>query len=350
MRSKKLHIVVMGYPANVGGACTELYHTVSLWRKHLDWDVTVVKTWGDVRQDEHYDKLIKLGCQVPDGVTIDTICDQPGDIFYGMCNAEFLKAIPVLKAAKKKTAWSNCMCWAFDDEIKVLRAGGFDAYHFQSKYQGQQLTTAYKNSGQYDLGGKNALVIRGAFDPEGWDWKPREHLKSDPFVIGRAARSDNDKWSSDTWQAYSKIAYSRVRILMLGVGDNVLKKIGVPPNNADIIRPDGLQAKTFFRELHATMPINGGAAENWPRAGLEAMALGPVVIAQNEWGWKEMVEHEVTGYLGNDIYEMAHYATQLAYDEQLRMKMSAAARERMLKLSDPIELSKGWEKLMLAAL
>jgi hypothetical protein len=350
MSRKNLHIVVMGFPANVGGACTELYHTVSLWRKHLGWDVTVVKTWGDVKQDEHYDKLVALGCSVPSGVAIDTICDQPGDIFYGMCNAEFLKAVPVLKAGNKKTAWSNCMCWAFDDEIKVLKSGGFDAYHFQSNYQRLQLAIAYKDKAGYDLSAHNGQTIRGAFDTEGWDWSPRPHHKQDPFVIGRAARADADKWSSMTWEAYSKIGYANVRILMLGMNDVVLKKLGMPPNNADVIRPNGLQAKTFFRELHATMPINGGAAENWPRAGLEAMALGPVVIAQNDWGWTEMIEHEVTGYLGNDVFEMAHYASVLAYDEKKRMAMSAAARRRMEGLSDPKTLAQGWKSLIEAAL
>ena len=53
--------------------------------------------------------------------------------------------------------------------------------------------------------------------------------------------------------------------------------------------------------------VNGGARENWPRAGLEAMAAGVPIVAQNDWGWREMIEHGVTGFLGGDDCELADY-------------------------------------------
>jgi len=34
----------------------------------------------------------------------------------------------------------------------------------------------------------------------------------------------------------------------------------------------------YFAMLHCLLPVNGGARENWPRAGLEAFAAGCPVV------------------------------------------------------------------------
>ncbi len=94
------------------------------------------------------------------------------------------------------------------------------------------------------------------------------------------------------------------------------------------------------------MPVNGGARENWPRVGLEAMAAGVAVVAQNEWGWREMIDHGKTGFLGSCDEELAHYTAMLAYDEKLRMRMVHAARDRLVtELANPDVLWAGWKHL-----
>ena len=45
------------------------------------------------------------------------------------------------------------------------------------------------------------------------------------------------------------------------------------------------------------------------------MAAGVAVVTQNDWGWREMIEHGVTGFLGGCDEELAHYTAMLAYDE-----------------------------------
>ena len=78
---------------------------------------------------------------------------------------------------------------------------------------------------------------------------------------------------------------------------------------------------------------NGGARENWPRAGLEAMASGVPVVAQNDWGWREMIDHGETGFLANNDCELAHYTATLAYDEKLRQRIIESA---YLRLADDL--------------
>ena len=103
---------------------------------------------------------------------------------------------------------------------------------------------------------------------------------------------------------------------MLGMDDRTHAKLGKPPVWADCLKPMAIPVKQFFATLHCLLPVNGGARENWPQAGLEAMAAGVPIVAQNDWGWREMIEHGVTGFLGSDDCELAHYAAMLAYDEE----------------------------------
>jgi glycosyltransferase involved in cell wall biosynthesis len=92
--------------------------------------------------------------------------------------------------------------------------------------------------------------------------------------------------------------------------------------------------------------VNGGAEENWPRSGLEAMATGVPIVTENRWGWREMIRHGETGFLCNDESEVACYAGRLARDEDLRMEIACRARASLEKeLAEPERIWMGWRKL-----
>ena len=181
---------------------------------------------------------------------------------------------------------------------------------------------------------------------EEFKFAPRPHAPGEVFVVGRMARPDMDKWSSNTWSIYSAIQYANKRALMLGMDDRTHGKLGAPPIFADCLKPMAISVQQFLSTLHCLLPVNGGARENWPRAGLEAMAAGVPIVAQNDWGWREMIEHGVTGFLGSNDCELAHYAACLAYDEELRQRIVHAARERLVsELASPETIWKSWKQL-----
>ena len=69
-------------------------------------------------------------------------------------------------------------------------------------------------------------------------------------------------------------------------------------------------------------------------------------MAQNQWGWREMIEHGVTGFLGSCDEELAHYAAVLAYDEELRVSIVHAARQRLEnELADAQTSGAAWLRL-----
>ncbi len=339
------NIFVIGYPSALGGAGTELWATLKLWRG-AGANITLIPTWSvgcgtwKTRTDE-------IGC-VTHQATPDTLRNVPGiegATVVSFCNQAFLRsAVAPLRELGCRLVWVNCMTFLFAAERTVYQAHGpFDAHVFQSQFARDR---EEPELAKYGYTPDRGHLIRGAFDLSGWEFAPREHARGTPFVVGRAARDSREKWSSNTWPIYNRIQVKNKRAVMLGYGANVTKKCGKPPKYATVHGPGKLDSQEFFRQLHATLPVNGGARENWPRAGLEAMACGVPVVAQNQWGWREMIRHGETGFLADNDEELAHFTAVLAYDEPRRLEMAHAARQRLEnELANPDVIWGQWAAL-----
>jgi len=338
-----MRIYLIGYPGDLGGACTEAWHTIKLWRR-FGVDVHLIPTWQcDSRWRRRADDL---GCTTHEAgpQTLGEVPGLAGSTVVSFCNGAFLDSAAQLRELGCRLVWANCMTWLFDAERRFYReCGPFDAFMFQSEFQRCELELQLAEFGYQPERGH---LIRGAFDLDEFDFAPRPHPRGDVFVIGRMARPDTDKWSSNTWPIYSAIQYANKRVLMLGLDDRTHAKLGAPPIFADCLKPMAISVQKFLATLHCLLPINGGARENWPRAGLEAMACGVPVVAQNDWGWREMIEHGVTGFLGNDNCELAHYTAMLAHDEDLRQRIIHAAHDRLMNdLANSDGIWEAWKRL-----
>ena len=338
-----MRVFLVGCPGEMGGANVEAWHTVKLWRR-AGIDVNIIPTWGiDPRWKARLDAI---GCTThqirPE--ELERIPDLAGSLVVGFCNGEFLRLAHRFRALGCPLIWANCMTFLFELEKQVwAEHGPADAFVFQSEFQQKQLEPQLVSFG-YDP--STGHLIRGAFDFDEWKFQPRPHGPNEPFVVGRAARPAPDKWSSNLWRIYDRIAYRHRQAIVMGVDEKTLAKIGPPPPWASILRPMAIPTREFFAQLHCLLPVNGGARENWPRVGLEAFAAGVPIVAQNEWGWREMVVHGETGFLGNCDDELSFYAALLAYDEDLRMKIIHAARERLVtELANPEKLITAWLSL-----
>lgn len=338
-----MRIYLIGYPGDMGGANTEAWHTVKLWRR-AGFDVHLVPTWGG--DDRWQAKLDALGCTThrtrPED--LERVPGLAGSPAIGFCNSEFLLHAGRLRAIGCPIVWVNCMTFLFDGEKRFYAEHGpADAMVFQSEFQRSQLEPQLARYGYHPATGH---TIRGAFDLSEWEFRPRPHLYGEPFVVGRMARPDTDKWSSNIWPIYSRIQYRGRRALMLGMNEKTHAKLGMAPPWAECLKPMAVPVPEYLAQLHCLLPVNGGARENWPRAGLEAMAAGVPVVAQNDWGWREMIDHGVTGFLGACDEELAHYAACLAYDESLRMRIVHAARRKLESdFANPEVLTAAWQKL-----
>ena len=69
-------------------------------------------------------------------------------------------------------------------------------------------------------------------------------------------------------------------------------------------------------------------SEHFGMSTVEAMAAGCVPVVINKGGQREIIDHGVNGFLWNTVDELREYSKQLAKNETLRLRMSAAARLR----------------------
>ena len=110
------------------------------------------------------------------------------------------------------------------------------------------------------------------------------------------------------------------------------------------------QVRELLHQSHVkilpSVPTSSGLREGIPVALMEAMACGLPVISSRLSGIPELVDHNVTGILvaPRDIMGLADAIEQLALSPELRERMGAAGREKVLREFD---LTANAEKLAL---
>lgn len=113
---------------------------------------------------------------------------------------------------------------------------------------------------------------------------------------------------------------------------------------------------TGWREHRAALQLLGAAdvvlhASRWegmPNALLEALALGKPAVVSNVVGTRDVVTDQMNGLLIEDVFAVEPYLSaleRLAHDPQLRAKLGAQARERVLREHDPRLLAARWQTL-----
>jgi len=335
-------IYYLGYPGNMGGANTECWHTIKLWREN-GWNVDIIPTWGEDKFWEERLKSIGVKTHHVQLNNLEDIKDLSDSTVVSMCNANLWLAYPKLKTLGCKIVWMNCMTFLFNSEKKSVKRYGFpDAYVFQSKFQKSVLESDLEKIG-YDL--SSSYLIRGAFDTSEFFFRPKEHKPNSFFVIGRLSRPAADKWSKNIWYVLGAVPYKYRRAMFMGWNKSLENKLGAPPKWAICYDPQALTVQKFLEKCHVLISCNDTARENWPRVGLEAMAVGVPLVVENAWGWKEMVKHGETGLLYNCEEEMAYYLAKLAYNEKLRLQLLTAARENLNIIANKEEISKKWKEL-----
>lgn len=339
-------IFVVGYPGPVGGACTELWHTLKLWRG-FGAEVHLIPTWGRP-PDDWRQRCDAIGCVThqanPNRDELAAIEGLAGGVVVSFCNELFLCEAKLFRDLGCRIVWSNCMNWIFDQERRHYALfGPFAAYHCQSDHQ---LRTLQPLLAQYGVRAEQFHRVPGAFDPDDFVFHPRPHADGETFVIGRLSRSSIDKFSTNTWPILNRVDYANKRYRLMGWTPEVGQTVGPAPVWAEMLPTAQEPVAAFLGSLHCYCQINGTATENWPRTGLEAMAAGVPIVVEARGGWPEMIEHRRTGFVCGSDAELAHWMANLAYHEAYRLEVIHNAWLHLVKhLSDPERIWEGWQEL-----
>jgi hypothetical protein len=336
-------IFVCGYPSDVGGANTELWHTVKLWRRFgaavtLLPTATVNPVWRG--------RLDAIGCRTCP-CNADDLASVPGlagGVVVALCNTKFLRIAERFRELGCKIVWLGCMNWLFPEErLHYRKHGPFQRHVFQSRYQQEQLAPQLAT---YGFKTEQGRVVHGAFDVSEFPFRPRAHVREQPFVVGRLSRAAADKFSPSTWEIYSRVPHP-LAVRVMGWNGSVEARLGKPPRWARCQPAGAESSQTFLGRLHCLAHAGGGAVENWPRVGLEAMASGVPVVADNSGGWPEMIAHGRTGCLAGSDDEMACHIGRLAHNEAFRREIIEQARRAVqCELANPEVFWRQWMELL----
>ena len=352
-------IFVAGYPSSIGGANTELWHTLKLWRAN-GLDVTCLQLW-DEPDPEWLDRVSDIGVKSVFS-TPETLRERGNphelrdSIVVSFCNSHFLNWIRAFDLLRCKVVWVNCMNWLMPKEQLWLRVcGQFDAYVFQSDYQQAQLSSLIENqctAGAQPFYPDRFHRIPGAFDCSEFPFRPRERSPGGPFVIGRLSRSIGRpsgevavrKYPRDLWQQYRaiKAVVPELEARVMGWNAGLEERLGTPPEWVECL-PDGAEtSQEFLASLHCMVPGIGCIAENWPRVGLEAMATGVPLVVEDKGGWTEMLPY----FTVPGRREQTRDVAQFARHEEERLSHASACLDLIAKRHiDPTTIWPKWQTL-----
>ena len=335
-------VYVFGTPSAVGGAGTELWHTLRLWRQ-MGLPVTCIPTW----QISPYwlKRLQAIGCRVLPLTPEEIPSYRPlrEGVAIAFCNRAFLELAPELRRCSIPLVWAGCMNWLFSAEIHFYRRfGPMDAYVFQSQYQ---MRTLLPQLAPWGVSRQQAYLIRGAFFADEFPYRFRPRLPGELLVLGRLCRASPDKFPQNFWTLLGRVGRP-IRVQVMGWSPQLTRRFGPPPAWAEVFPPGAMPAGDFLASLHVLIAPTGKAVENWPRIGLEAMATGVPVVAPASGGWPEMIRHGQTGLLFRSDEEFCSQIRLLYDDDSLRQKLAQAARDDLLEhFANPTTLSTRWHRL-----
>jgi len=310
---------VIGKPGRLGGASVEVGDFVKMLVGHG----------------------VEVHMEDPTGGELDVagcVCGEslPSAPVVSFGNQWFIRKLPAYSRLGP-VVWVPCMNTMTVHEMHEFRRQPADVLVCHTDYQRE----AYVRSAVKVMFPR-VEKIPGAFFPDDWKFAPLEYNGSE-FCIGRIARADPMKWVSNYYKELSRL--ENIQAISVGVTSDISRRIGRCPPWAQEYKPDSVSVAEIYPRLHAMWAV-GTIAENWSRVGLEAMATGVPIIANDKGGWREMLSDGLTGFLARDKHDAVDVISELMNDDEYRIDVANRARERVVGLSCDAEVWEPWKTLL----
>ena len=314
-------------PSFYGGADTELYHQIILWRKN-NIDVNIVPNTIDSIDPKMLQKVINLGCKIHK-YSPNVFKDK---IVVSYCNGVALKRLEeIYKFPPRCFIWFNCMTWTFEDEIKGIENGWITHIGFISNYQKNILIEEYLKKISKEI--PKDIEYYPFFDISGYDVFEKNN---DYFGIGRISRDDPGKFSKDCWEIFDRVLSPMdKKVFILGYSSKIEEKIGKPPNGLDWMWWQGgsISSEEFYKKIDVMIHKTGGSRESYCRVFIEAMAHGIVPLVERNYAFPEILleSKDLDWLMCSSSDEMSYKASCLAFDNNKLIAFKNMCREYVEK-------------------
>lgn len=335
-------LFIIGHPGLYGGAGSELHHQIKAWSTMKELELHCIPTMHHVELEPLYPWMKSIGVIYHVARDYSSIKSEDGVINF--CSDTFLKDLSLIHEKTKRIMWANCMTFLFPLEKEQSIKGFISHYLYQRK--------EVKNDHDYkfDILGRTSgqsMVFSPYFDSDSCEFS----INDDPEThIGRISRQDIDKYSKDTMHIYEYIVSPKYkRAHFMGFNHKVTEKIGSLPSWVTTYTDQNtLSVKDFYKKIDFIVQSTD-TTENLPRIGFEAMFSGKPLVVDNRGGWKNMIEHGVSGFLCNHARDFIYYGSRLAYDLDLRLEIAYNALEKAESMSSLDQSVESWRKVFESA-
>jgi glycosyltransferase involved in cell wall biosynthesis len=180
-------------------------------------------------------------------------------------------------------------------------------------------------------------VDLGRFDPARFDAEHRRAtrdclgIEPDTILVGTVGRLVAEKGYLEVFEAAARLDPRRYTMVAIG-GEDVAKASALPPAVLASARDRGVRLlghRDDVDGLLAAMDVFVLAShrEGYPRAAMEAAAMGRPIVATDIRGCRQVVEHGRNGLLVpvGDVTALTAAIERIGGDARLRAEMSAAS-------------------------
>lgn len=327
-------LFIVGHPGLYGGAATELHHQIIAWRLAFpSIKLHIIPTDPGFRNEPLYSSMYEMGIVYEEPRDYSNI--EKDDAVINFCSSIFLKDLELINERTKRVAWVNCMTYVFDEEKEKAHKNLISHY----LYQRSEVRDDHKS-----------ILVGLGSDPKRTEFmvfNPYYHKNNINFIqtegefthIGHISRADESKFSRDTLHIYEYILSPKYkRGHFLGWKPSIANKIGKPYGWIKTYENQNhLPVDKFYMEVDMIVQPTD-TTENLPRIGFEAMEYGVPLVVDNRGGWRHLIEHGKSGFLCSKPSEFAYWGSRLAFEPELRDRISLGARARLDELAS-IEIS-----------
>lgn len=177
--------------------------------------------------------------------------------------------------------------------------------------------------------------------------RERLGLLATDFVVGFVGRITYDKGVDQLINAFSRVTDPRIRLLCIGEPENeeLAAQIGVLGDRVSVVGwTNDLWGHLSAMDVLCLPTLR----EGFPNVVLEASSVGMPTITTRATGAVDSVVDGVTGFLFDvgDTDALLRHIRTLADDDDLRERMGAAARQRVLTEFQPERIWSGVEEIL----
>ena len=323
-------LAICGAPSSCGGADTELWHQIPIW-KHLGIELHIVPSQSI---NSSAAKFCSDNAIIHNVNAFEEIKGMP---VISFCNRVFLSNIEKIKQYSPFTLWVNCMTYPFPKEKAAHRKGLIDLHLYQTKHGRERITKQLEPFNKV-----NSEMFIPYFYSDNFPYIEDRSTS----CLGRISRADLNKYMGNTIEIFERVLAPKEKEgIILGVNRTIRQqKLGKIPTWIAAYGPGDITQNRFYSKCSVLLQTST-CYENWPRVGLECMASGTALVVFKTDGWEGQVVHKETGYLCENPRDFIFYASHLLLNNEERLRIIRNAKNRLKDIAGLEASAESWRRI-----